>query len=120
MRKLPIGYAVSREEAYCVELPFDEFISLSKSLCLQANTPRIFHGLKRIWEFLDERGLHTDANRDNYIDINNITDTKLLAHLLDPDSAPEVEFGEFRLQEHLTPANPSARCLGMEHAVLQA
>lgn len=57
------------------------------SLYFQVNAPRVFHGLKRIWEFLDERGLRTDTDRDNYIDIHNITDTKLLAYLLDPDSA---------------------------------
>jgi hypothetical protein len=31
------------------------------SIYFQVNTPRIFHGLKRIWEFLDERGLRTDT-----------------------------------------------------------
>ncbi len=53
---------------------------------MEVNTPRMFHGLKRLWEFLDDRGFRTDTDRDNYIDIHNITDTKLLACLLDPDS----------------------------------
>jgi hypothetical protein len=51
-----IGYAVSSEEAYCANQSLNEFISLSKSIYEQINTARIFHGLKRIWEFLDERG----------------------------------------------------------------
>ena len=36
------------------------------------------HGLKRIWEFLD---LNTDE-----LDLKLVTDTKLLAYLLDPDA----------------------------------
>jgi hypothetical protein len=59
-----------------------------------------FHGLKRIWEFLDERGLHTDTDRDKYIDIHNITDTKLLAYLLDPDSVrPQAADNDEKLRE---------------------
>ena len=68
-----IGYAVGPEEGYCANIPLNEFISLCNSIYFQVNTPRIFHGLKRIWEFLDDRGLHTDTDRDNDIDINNIT-----------------------------------------------
>jgi hypothetical protein len=87
IQKLLIGYAVSPEEAYCANLSLNKFSSLSRSLYSQVNTPRIFHGLKRIWEFLDDRGLHTEADRDKYIDIHNIIDTKLLAYSLGPDSA---------------------------------
>jgi hypothetical protein len=50
-----VGYAGSPEEGYCVNLSLNEFVSLSKSLYSDVNTPRIFHGLKRIWEFLDQR-----------------------------------------------------------------
>jgi hypothetical protein len=64
-----IGYAVGPEEADCAALPLDEFISICNSIYFQVNTPRTFHGLKRIWEFLDERGLHTDRHEDK--DINN-------------------------------------------------
>ena len=64
----------------------NEFI-LCRSLCYKASLTTAFHGLKRIWEFLDEWGLHTDADRDKDININNIHDTKLFAYLLDPDSA---------------------------------
>ena len=48
-----IGYAVSPEEGYCATIPINEFISICKPLYFQVNTPRTFHGLKRIWEFLD-------------------------------------------------------------------
>ena len=51
-----IGYAVSPEESYCANIPFDEFIAICNSQYFQVNTARIFYGLKRIWEFLDERG----------------------------------------------------------------
>jgi hypothetical protein len=65
-RNVLIGFAV---EAYCVDLPLDEFISICNSLYFQVNTSRIFHGLKRIWEFLDQCGLHTDTGRDKHLDI---------------------------------------------------
>jgi hypothetical protein len=61
-----IGYAAGPVEAYCVNLPLNKFISLSKSFYQEVNTPRIFHGLKRIWEYLDQRGLLTDEDTDKY------------------------------------------------------
>jgi hypothetical protein len=82
-----IGYAIAPEEGYCATIPINELISICNSTYFQVNAPRVFHGLKRIWEFLDERGLHTDTETDKHLDIHNITDTKLLAYLLDPDSA---------------------------------
>jgi hypothetical protein len=72
-----IGYALSPEEASCVNLPLNEFIALCPSLHTKVSAPRVFHGLKRIWEFLDQRGLRTDTH--NHLDIHNITDLKLLA-----------------------------------------
>jgi hypothetical protein len=65
-----IGYAIAPEEGYCVILPFDEFVSLYNSIYFQVDAPRIFHGLKRIWEFLDERGLHADTDGDKNLNIN--------------------------------------------------
>ena len=108
-----IGYAVSREEGYCVDLSFDEFLPLSKSLYFQVNAPRIFHGLKRIWEFLDEGGLHTDTDTDTDKDIHNIIDTKLLAYLLDPDSArSQADDNDEKLREEgLTLAHLASRYL---------
>jgi DNA polymerase I-like protein with 3'-5' exonuclease and polymerase domains len=108
-----IGYALSREEDYCAIIPIDEFISIRNSIYFQVNTPRIFHGLKRIWEFLDDRGLHTDTEIDKYIDIHNIIDTKLIAYLLDPDSArSQTDNSDDTLREEgLTLAHLSSRYL---------
>ena len=90
---------------------------LVNSLYSHVNTPRTFHGLKRIWEFLDERGLHTDTERDNYLDIHNITDTKLLAYLLDPDSArSQADDNDEKLREEgLTLAHLASRYLGEDY-----
>ncbi len=82
-----VGYAVAPEEAYCVDLPVNEFITLCPSLYRGHMTTVAFHGLKRTWEFLDDRGLYADMEMHNYLDIHNIADIKLLADLLDPDSA---------------------------------
>jgi DNA polymerase I len=107
-----VGYALSSEEGYCAAFPIDKFISLCPSLYLQVNSKRIFHGLKRIWEFLDGRGLRTDTETDRYLNIDKIEDTRLMAYLLDPDSSREVEFGDERIQEELTLAHVADRYLG--------
>jgi hypothetical protein len=75
-----IGYAESSEEGYCANLPLNEFISIYNSIYFQVNAARTFHGLKRIWEFLDDRGLHTDKDRHNYIDINKIYEASLMVN----------------------------------------
>jgi hypothetical protein len=109
-----IGYAVSPEEGYCAIIPINEFVSVSPTLYFQVNAPRIFHGLKRIWEFLDDRGLRMDTNRDKYIDIHNIIDTKLIAYLLDSDSArsPADDNDEKLRERGLTLAHIASRHLG--------
>ncbi|MGO9571022.1 MAG: DNA polymerase [Desulfomonilaceae bacterium] len=114
-KEVLIGYALSPEEGYCASLSLDEFTALCPSIYLDVSSPRIFHGLKRIWEFLDDRGLRTDTDIDKHLGINKIEDTKLLAYLLDPDSAREVEFGEHRVQEELTLAHLCSRYLGNEY-----
>ena len=75
MRKLLIGYAISPQGAYGANLSLDEFISIRNSIYFQANTPCIFHGLKRIWEFLDERGLDAGTQTDKDLNINKIGNT---------------------------------------------
>jgi len=110
-----IGYALSPEEGYCANITIEKFVSLIPSLYHPVNTPRIFHGLKRIWEFLDERGLWTYRDTDKDIDINKIDDTRLMAYLLDPDSSREVEFGKHPVQEGLTLAHLSTRYLAEEY-----
>jgi len=113
--RIMIGYAVNSEEAYCADMTMDDFMSISPSLYVHVNTPRAFHGLKRIWEFMDARGLRTDEDTHNHIDIHKIIDTKLMAFLLDPDSAKEVVFGDKRVQEGLTLAHVAHRFLGHDY-----
>lgn len=112
-----IGYAVAPEEAYCSTMPINEFISIYNPIYFQVNTPRIFHGLKRIWEFLDDRGLHTDTDGDPRVATKNIIDTKLIAYLLDPDSArPQADDNDEKLREKgLTLAHLASRYLGEEY-----
>lgn len=92
--RVRIGFALSSEESYCANLSLYEFTALCAPLCLHVETPRIFHGLKRIWEFLGERGLLLEGHEHKDININKIEDTKLMAYLLGPDSGREVELGE--------------------------
>jgi len=110
-----IGFALSLEESYCTDLSLREFIALSPSLYFPVNSPRIFHGLKRIWEFLDERDLYPDGETDKYLDISKIEDTRLMAYLLNPDSSREVEHGDYRVQEELTLARVVQRYLGHDY-----
>ncbi len=109
-----VGYALSPEESYCSAVPLNEFIALCPSLYQRASTPRIFHGLKRIWEYLDQRGLRTDTDPSR-IDIDTTDDTKLLAYLLDPDSGRETELGEYRVQAGLTLSHLASRYLGEDY-----
>jgi DNA polymerase I len=113
--RIMIGYAVSPEEAYCANLTVNEFVAISQSVYVHFSMPRAFHGLKRIWEFMDSRGLRTGKDRDKHIDIHKIIDTKLVAFLLDPDSAKEVVFGDKRIQEGLTLAHLAHRYLGHDY-----
>lgn len=110
-----VGYALGPDEGHCAVVPLDEFIALCPSLYQRASTPRIFHGLKRIWEFLDDRGSLLNGDEDKDININKIEDTKLMAYLLDPDSGREVEFGEHRVQAGLTLSHLAARYLGEDY-----
>lgn len=77
-----IGYAIGPEEAYCADMTVDEFMTVGPSIYVHVNTPRAFHGLKRIWEFMDAEGLRTNEDTDKYIDIQKIIHTKLIAVLL--------------------------------------
>ena len=60
-----IGFARSPEESHCVALSLNEFKDLCPSLYLQVHTPRVYHGLKRIWAELDERGLRLERAAEN-------------------------------------------------------
>jgi DNA polymerase I len=83
------GYLVGMSNGtvrVCVEIHKDEFTSACTSLYSGKQSPVAVHGLKGIWEYLDEVKVREDTDRDKYIDIHNILDTKLMAFLLDPDS----------------------------------
>ncbi len=109
-----IGFALSPEEFHSLDLALNEFTSVCTSLYYCVNSPRIFHGLKRIWESLDQRGLRRDSN-SHHVDVDIVHDTKLMAYLLDPDSGREIEFGERRVQAGLTLAHLCARYLRREY-----
>jgi len=109
--RIMIGYAASPEESYCADMTVNEFVSTGRSLYVHMNAPRAFHGLKRIWEFMDRKGSRTAEDPDNYIDIHKIIDTKLMAFLLDPESAKEAFLGDKRIQEGLTLAHVAHRYL---------
>lgn len=110
-----IGFALSPEESHCVELALNEFIALCPSLFQDPMTPVAFHGLKRIWEFLDERGLRTGAHTHKFLDINKIEDTRLMAYLLDPECSREVDYGDYQVQEALTLADVAQRYLDHDY-----
>ena len=75
-----IGFALSPDEIHSLDLSLNEFTTVCTSLYFDVHTPRIFHGLKRIREFLDVRGLRTDSDLNN-VDIDTVDDTKLMAVL---------------------------------------
>lgn len=110
-----IGFALSGEESHCVELALNEFIALCPSLYRVDLNTVAYHGLKRIWEFLDERGLLPEAKTDNHRDINKIEDTRLMAYLLDPESSREVDYGDYQVQEALSLADVAQRYLDHDY-----
>jgi len=110
-----IGYARGPDSLHCAEVSFEEFRSAASDLYARITAPRGFHGLKRIWEYLDERKWWTDQGRANHFNLHNIIDTRLLAYLLDPDSSSEANFGDYSIQEKLTVAQVAHRYLGYEY-----
>jgi hypothetical protein len=116
--RLLIGFALSATEAHCVDLRSDEFKCLCPTLyCCHMATVAL-HGLKRIWELLDERGLRSDEQAHNPWECKGIQDTRLMAYLLDPDSSKEVKFGDNQIQEELTLAYVAHRYLGRDYPYL--
>lgn len=110
-----IGFALSPEESHCVELALNEFIPLCPSLYRSHMTPVAFHGLKRIWEFLDQRVLLPEEKTDNQLNITKIEDTRLMAYLLDPECSREVDYGDYHVQESLTLADVAQRYLAHDY-----
>jgi DNA polymerase I-like protein with 3'-5' exonuclease and polymerase domains len=73
-----IGFHSPLGESGCVEVPRDELQQVAAWLYQPQAFPMVVHGLKRIWESLE---LNIDE-----VDFKLITDTKLMAYLLDPDA----------------------------------
>ena len=87
-----VGYAIGPDESYCAQIPVDEFRSFCDRIYFRMEGPRAFHGLKRIWEYLDDIHGQTRLSIHKYINIQTVLETKLLAFLLDPDSVDELVF----------------------------
>jgi hypothetical protein len=106
-----IGIAEAPENYHSVQIPLEEFLPVAKDLyygtCTSASIA--VHGLKRVWEYLDEFNLPSD----NPPVMRHLYDTKLLAYLLDPDSARSIE-SEYSSEEpeQLTLAFLAHRYLG--------
>ena len=105
-----VGYALSPEESSCSEISCEQFLSLREDLYCSVTTPLAVHGLKRIWEYLDDLAplpvRDTDAQN-----VRHVRDTKLMAYLLDPDSARAYGHDE----EGLTLAQLAHRYLGEDY-----
>ena len=95
--------------------PFEEFMAISGSLYVDVHSPRAFHGLKRIWEYLDEFDLRLADDPHKNFNIRMKTDTKLIAFLLDPDAARSSGQGEQSVQEHLTLSYLAHKYLGLDY-----
>jgi DNA polymerase I len=110
-----IGFALSDTEAHFLELGIDEFKVLCPTLYYRPVGTLAFHGLKRIWEFLDERDLCSGAEAHNPMSFKGLRDTRLMAYLLDPDSSEEIKYGNNKIQEGLTLAHVAHRYLGRDY-----
>jgi DNA polymerase I len=73
-----VGFYGSSGVSGCIEVPLAEFSALGKLLYQPTRTRIDVHGLKRIWEYLDLGA--------SELDLDLVTDTKLMAYLLNPDS----------------------------------
>jgi hypothetical protein len=76
-----IGFYRSPEDQGCIEFPEVEFNPIARLLYQPARTKIAVHGLKRIWEELEATGIGASE-----LDLDSVTDTKLMAYLLNPDA----------------------------------
>jgi DNA polymerase I-like protein with 3'-5' exonuclease and polymerase domains len=79
-----IGFYRSSEDQGCIEIPEVEFIPIARLLYQPAFTKIALPGLKRIWEELEAPSIGNSE-----LDLDLVTDTKLLAYLLNPDAGRE-------------------------------
>ena len=79
-----VGFYRNSEDQGCIEVTEVEFNPIARLLYQPARTKIAVHGLKRIWEELEAPDIGTSE-----LDLDLVTDTKLMAYLLDPDSGRE-------------------------------
>lgn len=105
-----LGLARSIDEVWCEDLSWDEFTSSGVELYLSPRVPTTYFGLKAVWEFLDE--LHLDTPIYDYGE-HFIQDARLMAFLLDPDSAAhERNYDGFPVKPRLHLHHVAHRYLG--------
>jgi DNA polymerase I-like protein with 3'-5' exonuclease and polymerase domains len=83
-----IGFYRSSEDQGCIEIPEVEFDPIAKLLYQPDSTKIAVHGLKRIWEALE-----APCIGNSELDFDLLTDTKLMAYLLNPDAGREEAEG---------------------------
>jgi DNA polymerase I len=80
-----VGFHGALGDQGCIEVPKVEFNEVGRLLFQPTRTRIAVHGLKRIWEHL---GIGTSE-----LNLDLITDTKLMAYLLNPDAGREQAEG---------------------------
>jgi DNA polymerase I len=80
-----VGFYGTSGDQGCMEVSEVEFNQLARLLFLPTRTRIAVHGLKRIWEHLD---IGTSE-----LDLDLVTDTRLMAYLLNPDAGREEAEG---------------------------
>lgn len=76
-----VGFCNSAVGSGCVAFPLKDLPAVGLQLYVPTVCPIAVHGLKRIWEYLD---LNVTG-----VKLDFVTDTKLMAYLLDPDLKEE-------------------------------
>jgi DNA polymerase I-like protein with 3'-5' exonuclease and polymerase domains len=76
-----VGFYSTSGDQGCMEIPRLEFNPLAKLLFQPTHTRIAVHGLKRIWEALEAPDIGTSE-----LNLDLVTDTKLMAYLLNPDA----------------------------------
>jgi DNA polymerase I len=80
-----VGFHNTFRNQGCIEIPWVEFNEVGRLLFQPTRTRIAVHGLERIWE-------HLDIGTSD-LDLNLVTDTKLMAYLLNPDAGREQAEG---------------------------
>jgi DNA polymerase I len=83
-----VGFYNTSGDQGCIEISEVEFNPVARLLFHPARTKIAVHGLKRIWEALEATGVGASE-----LDLDSVTDTKLLAYLLNSDGGREEAVG---------------------------